>query len=38
MDDRLLKVVFILHSKEKIAQIKTAYEPDEEEIELYEQN
>jgi hypothetical protein len=37
-DGRVLKVVFIYDQEHDTAIIKTAYEPDEEEIALYEAN
>jgi hypothetical protein len=35
---RLLKIVVIPHKAKGIAVLRTAYEPDEEELELYESN
>jgi hypothetical protein len=37
-EGRVLKIVFIYDRESDTAIIKTAYEPDEEEIELYETN
>ena len=34
-EDRLLKVIFIAHHKQRLIHIKSAYEPDEREIEIY---
>ena len=34
-EDRLLKVIFIAHHKQRLVHIKSAYEPDEREIEIY---